>query len=179
MNAVISRIASQHPETQATGHRIVIRPLAAYLFGDARPALWLLLGATGMLLLIATANIANLLLARATARRREFAVRAALGAGRFRLVRQCLSESLVLALAGGAGGGLLASWLIQLLIRVAPSDIPRIEEVGLNGTVLFFSIVATLLTAILCGLVPALTTARLDLNQAPSEGGSKLSGERS
>ena len=179
MNAVISRIASQHPETQATGHRIVIRPLAAYLFGDARPALWLLLGATGMLLLIATANIANLLLARATARRREFAVRAALGAGRFRLVRQCLSESLVLALAGGAGGVLLASWLIQLLIRVAPSDIPRIEEVGLNGTVLFFSLVATLLTAILCGLVPALTTARLDLNQALSEGGSKMSGERS
>jgi len=179
MNTVISSIAAQHPETQATGHRVVITPLAAYLFGDARPALWLLLAATGMLLLIATVNIANLSLARATARRREFAVRAALGAGRFRLVRQLLSESLVLALCGGAGGVLLAHWLIRLLIRVAPNDIPRVEDVGLNVTVLLFSLVVTLLTVILFGLVPALTASRLNLNQTLSEGGNKMSGERS
>jgi len=179
MNTVIARIAAQHPETQATGHRAVITPLAAYLLGDARPALWLLLAATGMLLLIATANIANLSLARATARRREFAVRAALGAGRFRLVRQLLTESLVLALGGGAGGVLLAHWLIKLLVWVAPNDIPRVEDVGLHVTVLLFSLAVTLLTAILCGLVPALTASRLNLNQTLSEGGSKMSGERS
>ena len=178
MNTVVSRIAAAHPEMEASGHRIVITPLTSYLFGDARPALWLLLAATGMLLLIATANIANLSLARATARRREFAVRAAIGAGRFRLIRQLLSESFILALLGASGGLLLAQWLIKLLIRLAPADIPRIEEVGLNATVLLFSLIVTLLTAILFGLVPALTASRLDLNQILSEGGGKMSGER-
>ncbi|MBX3277724.1 MAG: ABC transporter permease [Acidobacteria bacterium] len=179
MNAIVARIAAAHPEMNAAGHRIVITPLARHLFGDARPALWLLLAATGMLLLIAAANIANLSLARATARRREFAVRAALGAGRFRLVRQLLTESFVLALPGGAGGVLLANWLIRLLVGVAPNDIPRIEEAGLNPTALLFSLGVTLLTAMLCGLVPALTASRLDLNQTLSEGGNKMAGARS
>ena len=179
MNTVISRIAARHPETEAAGHRVVMTPLAAYLFGDARPALWLLLAATGMLLLIATANIANLSLARATARRREFAVRAALGAGRLRLVRQLLSESLVLALGGGLGGVALAHWLIKLLLWVAPADIPRVEDVGLNVTVLLFGLAATLLTAVLFGLAPALAASRLNLNQTLGEGGGKMSGERS
>ena len=179
MNTIISRIAAAHPEMDAAGHRIVITPLAEHLFGDARPALWLLLAATGMLLLIATANITNLSLARATARRREFAVRAALGAGRLRLIRQLLTESFLLALAGGIGGVLLSKWLIDLLVRVAPADIPRIEEVSLNTTVLLFSLAITLVTAILCGLVPALTASRINLNQRLSEGGSKMSGERS
>ncbi len=178
MNTIISRIAAQHPETEAAGHRVVITPLASYLFGDARPALWLLLAATGMLLLITTANIANLSLARATARRREFALRAALGASRLRMVRQLLSESLVLALCGGAGGVLLSNWLIKLLAQVAPEDIPRIEDVGLNVTALLFSLVITLLTVILFGLAPALMASRPDLNQTLSEGGSKMSGER-
>jgi putative ABC transport system permease protein len=179
LNTIIARLAVQYPETEASGHRVVITPLAAHLFGDARPALWLLLAATGMLLLIATANIANLSLARATARRREFAVQAALGAGRFRQVRQLLSESLILAFCGGAGGVLLAYWLIKLLVLVAPRDIPRIEEVGLNVTVLLFSLAVTLLTGIIFGLVPALAVSRPDLNQILSEGGSKISGERS
>jgi putative ABC transport system permease protein len=179
MNTVIEGIATQHPETEAAGHRVVITPLATHLFGDARPALWLLLLATGMLLLIATANIANLSLAHATSRRREFAVRSALGAGRFRLVRQLLSESFLLVLAGGVGGVVLAQWLIKLLIRVAPADIPRIEDVGLNLPVLLFSFVITLLTAIFCGLIPALSVSRLNLNQTLKEGGSKMSGEQS
>jgi putative ABC transport system permease protein len=179
MNTVIAGVAQQHPESEANGHRIVITPLATHLFGDARPALWLLLLATGMLLLIACANIANLSLAHATARRREFAVRSALGAGRFRLIRQLLSESFLLALGGGIGGVVLSQWLIKFLIRVAPDDIPRMEEVGLNLTVLFFSLVITLLTAIFCGLIPALSVSRLKLNQTLQEGGSKMSGERS
>ncbi|MBL8203160.1 MAG: ABC transporter permease [Blastocatellia bacterium] len=178
LNMVVARIAAAHPETEANGHRIVITPLAAHLFGDARPALWLLLAATAMLLLIAAANIANLSLARATARRREFAVRAALGAGRGRLIRQLLTESFLLALAGGIGGVALSYWLIKLLVRVAPADIPRIEDVSLNITVLLFSLGVTLLTAVLCGLVPALTASRLNLNQALNEGGVKMAGER-
>jgi cell division protein FtsX len=118
LNTVVARIAAAHPETEANGHRIVITPLAAHLFGDARPALWLLLAATAMLLMIAATNIANLSLARATARRREFAVRAALGAGRFCLVRQLLTESFLLAMAGGIAGIALSYWLIKLLVRV-------------------------------------------------------------
>jgi putative ABC transport system permease protein len=179
LDAIVARIAAAHPETNAQGQRIVITPLAAHLFGDARPALWLLLAATGMLLLIAVANIANLSLARLTARRRDFAVRAALGAGRLRLVRQLLTESFLLALAGGSGGVLLAYWLVKLLVRVAPADIPRIEDVRLNFTALLFSLAVSLLTAVVCGLAPALTAARLNLNQILSAGGSKMSGERS
>ena len=179
LNTIIARLAAQYPETNAAGHRAVITPLAAHLWGDARPALWLLLAATAMLLLIAAANIASLLLARATARRREFAVRAALGAGRFRLVRQLLSESFVLALIGGVCGVWLASGLIRLLIIFAPDDIPRIEDVRLNFTVLLFSLGITLLTAFIFGIAPALTAARLNLNEALSEGGNKMSGERS
>ena len=179
LNTIIARLAAQYPETNAAGQRAVITPLATHLWGDARPALWLLLAATAMLLLIAVANIASLLLARTTARRREFAVRAALGAGRFRLVRQLLSESFVLALIGGVCGVWLASGLIKLLIIVAPDDIPRIEDVRLNFTVLLFSLGITLLTAFIFGIAPALTAARLNLNEALSEGGNKMSGERS
>jgi putative ABC transport system permease protein len=131
------------------------------------------------LLLIATVNIANLSLARATGRQREFAVRAALGAGRFRLVRQLLTESFILAICGGVGAVVLSHWLIKLLVRLAPTDIPRIEEVALNATALLFSLAVTLLTAILCGLVPALAATRLDLNRTLSEGGGRMSGGHS
>lgn len=178
MNGIIARIASEHPETESAGHRVVITPLAGHLFGDARPALWLLLSATGMLLLIATANIANLMLVRAAGRGREMAVRAALGAGRLRLIRLMLAESTLLVLAGGLAGMMLSHWIARLLVRIAPADIPRIEDVTLNAPVLFFSLLVTLLTAILCGLLPALAASRSDIGRALVEGGGKLSGGR-
>ncbi len=179
LNTIIARIAAQHPETKAAGQRVVITPLADHLFGNARLGLWSLLTATALLLLIAAANIANLLLAHATARRKEFAVRAALGASRWQIVRQLLCESLVLASCGGAVGVLLAYWLVDLLVYVAPADIPRVEDVRLNATVLIFSVAITLLTALIFGLFPALTATKLNLNEALSEGSSKLAGERS
>ncbi|HKP13199.1 MAG TPA: FtsX-like permease family protein, partial [Blastocatellia bacterium] len=153
--------------------------LAEHLFGDARPALWLLLAATGLLLLIASANIANLMLARATSRRREFAVRAALGASRRRLVGQLMIESLLLSACGGALGVLLAHGLIGLLIRVAPADVPRIAEVHLNLPALLFSAAITLAASFIFGLIPARAASKIDLNRALSEGSVKVSGERS
>jgi predicted permease len=173
----ISRIAGEHPETEAGQHRVVITPLVGYIFGNARPALWLLLGATGLLLLIACANVANLLLARATSRRREIAVRVALGASRLQIVRQLLTESLLLAVAGAFLGVLLAYWLIDLLILVAPFDIPRLEGLGINAAVLAFTAGVTLLTAVIFGLVPALTVSKVNVSEVLNEGG-KTAGER-
>ncbi|MBV9128388.1 MAG: ABC transporter permease, partial [Verrucomicrobia bacterium] len=179
LNTIIARVAQEHPETKAEGQRVVIKPLAEYLFGSARPALWALFAATALLLLISAANIAHLLLAQASTRRREFVVRAALGAGRWQLVRQLLAESALLAACGGAVGVVLASWLIDLFVWVAPADIPRIATVKANPTVLLFSLLITLVTACLAGLAPALTASRVNLNEALSEGSSKLAGGRS
>ncbi len=176
LNAIIAGVATVHPETKAGGERVVIGPLADHLLGTARPALFLLLAATGMLVLIGCANVANLLLARATSRRRELALRAALGAGRGRIVRQLASESVVLAVCAGAGGLVLAHALLRWLLFVAPRDIPRIQEVRLEGAVLLFSLAVTLLAAVFFGLAPAFTAARVDLTEALADGGSRLSG---
>ena len=178
LNTIISRLAAQYPETQAAGQRVVLTPLADYLFGDAKPALWALFAATALLLLVGAANIANLMLARATSRRRELAVRVALGASRWRLAAQLLVESLVLALAGGAAGLLLASWLVELLVALAPADIPRLEDVSLSGGALLASVAFTLVTTVVFGLLPALSASRFNLSETLSEAGGKLTNAR-
>jgi putative ABC transport system permease protein len=177
LDAIIGRIAAQHPEMRASGERAVVKPLTRHIFGDARPALYLLLTATALLLLIACANIANLQLARATSRRREIALRAALGAGRGRLARQLMIESLALAVAGGGLGVLLAYWILDALISLAPADIPRIEAVEINLPALLFTCGLTLLAAFVCGLAPALIASKVNLTEALNAGG-KIGGER-
>jgi putative ABC transport system permease protein len=177
LDTIISRIAAEHPELRASNERSVIKPLASHIFGDAQPALYLLLAATALLLAVACANIANLLLARATSRRKEIALRAALGASRMRLVRQLMSESLMLAIVGGALGILLAYWLIDLLVELVPADIPRIGAVEINVNVLLFTCGITLLAALVFGLAPALTVSKVHLNEALNASSSRAGSE--
>ena len=177
LDTIIGRIAAQHPQIRASGERAVVKPLAAHIFGDARPALYLLLAATALLLLIACANIANLQLARATSRRRELALRAALGAGRGRISRQWMIESLALAVAGGGLGVLLAYRLIGPLTSLAPADVPRIEAVEINLPALLFTCGLTLLSAFVCGSAPAFIASKINLAEALNTGG-KIGGER-
>ena len=178
LDTIIARVAAQHPETQAGGYRAVLTPLSDHLFGNAKPALWALFAATGLLLLVASANIANLLLARATSRRKELAVRAALGATRWQLTRQLLSESLALAVCGGLLGVLLAYWLVELLKAIAPADLPRLEDVGISGAVLLVSLGCTLVTVLIFGLLPALSASRINLNETINEASARLTNTR-
>ncbi len=138
--------------------------------------LWLLLGAVGFVLLIACVNVSNLLLARSTGRTREFAIRTALGAGRWRLIRQSLTESMLLALTGGTLGLIVAGWGTQAALAALPTTIPRAAEVGLDRRVLLFTVVISLLTGILAGLAPALKTSGWRLSETLKEGGRGASG---
>ncbi|MGA9980462.1 MAG: ABC transporter permease [Candidatus Sulfotelmatobacter sp.] len=159
----------QYPENRPKGIRLVLE--AEAVAGDMRQGLFVLLGAVGLVLLIACANLSNLLLARATARHKEISIRTALGATRWMIVRQLLAESLLLSVAGAAAGLVLASWGIKLLTALAPGDLPRITESGLNLQVLLFTTLVAVLTSILFGLVPALQAAKPALAASLNEGG--------
>ena len=163
------RLETQYPEDNA-GYGLSAAPLHEMMVGNARVPLLVLLGAVLAVLLIACVNVANLLLVRAAAREGEVAVRTALGAGRGRIVRQLLTESLVLALAGGITGVGLAFWITKGLVALAPPQTPRLGEIGLHAPVLLFALAITLLTGVLFGLAPALQASRPDLVGALKEG---------
>ncbi len=175
LDRIMNGLAVAYPETNK-GNGAKVSPLKERIVGNIGPILWMLLGAVGFVLLIACVNVSNLLLARSTGRTREFAIRTALGAARWRLLRQSLTESMLLALTGGMLGLLVAGWATQAALAALPTTIPRAAEVGLDRRVLIFAVVISGLTGILAGLAPALKTSQWRLSETLKEGGRGASG---
>jgi len=178
MESITRNLALAFPDSdKGTGAKLV--PLRQQIVGEIRPLLLLLLGAVGFVLLIACVNVANLLLARATGRAREFAIRGALGAGQGRMVRQLLTESVLISLLGGCLGLALTIWGTRVALGVLPSALPRAEEIGIDSRVLLFTTAISLLAGILSGVAPAvLKTSKLNVHDALKEAGRTISGVR-
>jgi predicted permease len=170
LDALGERLAAAYPLSNRI-KRFRMMPVREEMVSDVRTTLLLLLGSVAMVLLIACANVANLLLARATGRRRELAVRAALGAGRARIARQLLVESSVIALLGGGLGLILAIWGVDALVRLSPPNLPRLAEIAVDGWVLVFTLGVSLAASLVFGLAPALQASRVDLNETLKQGG--------
>jgi putative ABC transport system permease protein len=177
VDAVAKNLAAAYPDSDK-GEGITLVPLKTDVVGSVRGILLVLLGAVSFVLLIACANVANLLLARSTGRSREFAIRSALGASPGRVIRQLLTESVLLGLAGGGIGLLLAKWGTRAILAALPETLPRTEEIGIDGHVLFFTLGISVLTGIVFGLVPALKAMKPDMHETLKEGGRGSSGAR-
>jgi putative ABC transport system permease protein len=175
MESIAVHLEQQYPASN-TSNRISVVPMLDNAVQNIRPSLYVLFGAVGLVLLIACVNVANLLLARSASRQREIAIRTALGAGRSRIIRQLLTESVLLALVGGGLGLALARWGVKLLVAVSPNSIPRASEIGLDGRVLLFTCAVSLLTGIVFGLVPAWQASKPDLNETLKESARGTSG---
>ena len=177
MDGIARNLALTYPDADK-GAGISVLALKKDIVGDVQSFLWILLGAVGFVLLIACVNVANLQLSRSATRAREFAIRSALGASQSRVIRQLLTESLLLSLTGGALGLCLASWGTQAALQALPETLPRAQDVGLDGRVLFFTLAASMMAGVMFGLVPALKTSRPDLQSTLRESGRGGSGTR-
>ncbi|MGA2430284.1 MAG: ABC transporter permease [Candidatus Acidiferrum sp.] len=175
MNAIGARIERKYPDSNS-GLSVAVTRLRDQMVGDYRLTLYMMLAAVGVVLLIACANLANMLLAKAVGRAREIAIRAAVGASRIRIVRQLITESVVLALLAGGLGVALAFWGSRALVALAPADVPRLAEAGIDGRVLFFALGVSLAASLLFGLAPAMQVMRVDLNMALKQSAQRTGG---